>query len=359
MLSKEDIIPFVSIIIPTYNSEDTFQACLESIFNQDYPKDRFEVIAVDGYSNDSSVKIAEKFPVKVLMERRKTASAARRTGIENATGEFIALIDADCTAAKDWLTKLIEVFCLDEKIAAVGGPNTFDPTLSELSKVVASMTKIQTFVGGTRIGRNAKEIVFTDSTNSCNSAYRKSMVLEVGNFLPDVIGGEELELDWRLANAGYLIASTPHAKINHHKKFTWNNFRIWMYRMGISRACTTKLRGFEALKRRRLSPVSPPAVLLAAAAPVIMMGVAGLIVAGFADIFIAEFLLAGYGALTMFTMVSVYMDLKSLKGGVLSSALQIIGHAEFIYGWWRFFIKEHKSIAGLNPKKWRITYEKL
>lgn len=338
-------IPFVSIIIPTYNSEETMEACLKSIFNLDYNEDKYEVIVVDGYSKDRTLDISKKFPVKILMEKRKTRAAACKNGVENARGEYVALTDSDCTVASDWLSKLIEVFYMDEKIAAVGGPNTFDPSLSELSRIVASMTKIQTFIGGTRIGRNPKEVVFTDSTNGCNSVYKKLIVLEVGNFFPDVVGAEELELEWRLANAGFKIAFTPNAKIIHHKKFTWKSFRIWMYRMGISRACTTKLRGVEALKCRRLSPVSPPTVLLAAAVPIIWLGVLGLMATKAIGFFIAELLLIGYGAITVFTAVAIYRDSKSIRGGLLSILLQIIGHAEFILGWWKYMVERHESIA--------------
>lgn len=337
--------PLVSIIIPTYNSEQTIEACLKTIFDLDYPKDRYEVIIVDGFSKDKTLEIAKIFPVKILTEKRKTRSAACMTGIENAKGEYIALTDSDCTVAKDWLSMLTKALSIDKKIAAVGGPNDFDPTLSELSKIITSLTKVRTFVGGTRIGLSTENICFTNSTNGCNSAYRKSSILEVGNFIPEVVGAEELELEWRLSNAGYKIVFTPEAKIIHHKKFTWKSFKIWMYRMGISRACTTKLRWFEALKLRRLSPVSPPTVLLASAIPIIWLGIFGFLMINPFGFAIAETLLIFYGIMTIFTAVSVYIDMRDIKGAFLSMPLQIIGHIMFIYGWWEYFLKDYKSIT--------------
>ena len=51
----------VSIIIPTKNNGDILEKCLASIQNLDYPKDRYEVIIVDGHSTDDTVEIAEKY----------------------------------------------------------------------------------------------------------------------------------------------------------------------------------------------------------------------------------------------------------------------------------------------------------
>ncbi len=56
----------VSIIIPTKNNGDILEKCLASIQNLDYPKDRYEVIVVDGHSTDDTVEIAEKYGCKVV-----------------------------------------------------------------------------------------------------------------------------------------------------------------------------------------------------------------------------------------------------------------------------------------------------
>lgn len=58
--------PSISVIIPTYNSEKVLKSCLESIKGQDYPKERIEVIVVDGGSQDTTTKIAQSFGARVL-----------------------------------------------------------------------------------------------------------------------------------------------------------------------------------------------------------------------------------------------------------------------------------------------------
>ena len=96
--------------------------CLASIQNLDYPKDRYEVIIVDGHSTDDTVEIAEKYGCKVVYEDVGTRGDGCNIGVKNAKGEYIAFTDADCVAQKDWLKNLIKQFTM-KKIASAGDPN--------------------------------------------------------------------------------------------------------------------------------------------------------------------------------------------------------------------------------------------
>jgi glycosyltransferase involved in cell wall biosynthesis len=58
--------PKVSIIVASYNNQETIGECLKSILAQNYPPDAFEVIVMDGGSKDNTIKIAEQFPIKVV-----------------------------------------------------------------------------------------------------------------------------------------------------------------------------------------------------------------------------------------------------------------------------------------------------
>jgi len=107
--------PKVSVIIPVRNGAKKLTQCLEAVLAQSYePK---EVIVVDGHSSDDTVKVASKFPVKVLYEDYHTRAGGCQVGIENAEGEYIAFTDADCIPGKDWLANLIKEF--DDGIAGL------------------------------------------------------------------------------------------------------------------------------------------------------------------------------------------------------------------------------------------------
>ena len=99
--------PFISIIVPVYNGENIIGACLKSLLAQDYPKDKYEVIAVDNNSKDKTADIIKEYSVHYLFESKVQGSyAARNTGVRHAKGEILAFTDADCVADKGWLKKV-------------------------------------------------------------------------------------------------------------------------------------------------------------------------------------------------------------------------------------------------------------
>lgn len=119
----DESLPFVSVVIPTFNRKELLEKCLNSIFNVDYPRFRFEVIVVDGGSTDGTMLMVQrKFPmVKFIVEKRKGRSLARNIGWKNAKGQIVAYTDDDCVVDQNWLRSLICNFDSKE-IGGVGGP---------------------------------------------------------------------------------------------------------------------------------------------------------------------------------------------------------------------------------------------
>lgn len=88
----------ISIIIPVYNSNKYLEKCIESIRMQSYSN--FEIVLVDDGSTDGSEKICEQFAeldarIKCIHQKNSGTSAARNTGMKNATGEYIMFMDND------------------------------------------------------------------------------------------------------------------------------------------------------------------------------------------------------------------------------------------------------------------------
>lgn len=106
-------------MIPTYNSSRSLADCLNSIYAQQYPREKLEVLVIDAGSNDSTRKIASSMGVKKILENPlKTGEAGKAVGIDAACGEIIALIDSDnILEGNDWLESMIapfadpDVFC--------------------------------------------------------------------------------------------------------------------------------------------------------------------------------------------------------------------------------------------------------
>lgn len=103
-----NILPTVSIVIPTYNEERNIKKCLQSIFKQDYPKRLLEVILVDNYSEDKTVEIARKYQVVILMNKIKDTQVSKMVGFNKAKGELLYYMDADLEfKSKDYLKKMV------------------------------------------------------------------------------------------------------------------------------------------------------------------------------------------------------------------------------------------------------------
>ncbi|MBP9773979.1 MAG: glycosyltransferase family 2 protein [Candidatus Peribacteraceae bacterium] len=112
----------ISVVIPAYNEERYIWPCLESILMFANP-DLLEIIVVDNASTDRTAELAEKFPgVRVVYEPRKGTSFARQRGLEEATGDYIAFIDADSMIPAHWFTIVRHVFTSDPGLVCLSGP---------------------------------------------------------------------------------------------------------------------------------------------------------------------------------------------------------------------------------------------
>ena len=116
-----DNFPGISIIIPMRNEERYIARCLESIINQDYPRELIEVIVVDGGSTDSSIEIVEKLVkeylnIKLMGGPRVNCPAAMNIGIRNAMGELISKVDAHGYIASDFLRMSTKYLSKEEEI---------------------------------------------------------------------------------------------------------------------------------------------------------------------------------------------------------------------------------------------------
>lgn len=104
----EEALPFVSVIVPVYNAEGMVGDCIESLLNQDYPKDRYEIIIVDNDSTDGTAEVIRRYPVKYMMEREMhTCFAAEDTGARASRGELLAFCDSDETATPSRVRTLV------------------------------------------------------------------------------------------------------------------------------------------------------------------------------------------------------------------------------------------------------------
>jgi GT2 family glycosyltransferase/glycosyltransferase involved in cell wall biosynthesis len=200
--------PFVSIVIPAYNAEDTLALCLNSIAALSYPEDLLEVFLVDNCSTDSTVAIAQKYRVTVLHESSiKSSYAARNVGIRAAQGELIAFTDADCIVTPDWLTNLMGDWD-DASIGCYSGEiEAYQP--EDIIEVFSDREGILNQKG-------TLTSVYLPYAQTANAAFRKTVFDQIGLFDPEMTSGGDADLAWRMQKTlGLKIKFVPEALVYH------------------------------------------------------------------------------------------------------------------------------------------------
>ena len=123
--------PLVSVVIPSYNSSATIASCLQSIKNQSYPN--MEVIVVDNFSSDQTVKIAEAEGAKVLSAGPERSSQVN-LGVNASRGKYVYRVDSDFVVGKEVVEECVRS-CEGRSLDGIAVHNSSDPTVSLWSKV--------------------------------------------------------------------------------------------------------------------------------------------------------------------------------------------------------------------------------
>ncbi len=126
--SDRTLRPFVTVLIPARDEEGTIRACLESVRDQTYPRDRYEVILIDDHSSDGTAGIAREmapsFPhLRIIVPQESShltgRSNALAQGIDVAKGDLFLMTDADCVVPSTWVEGTTSRFT--EGVGVVGG----------------------------------------------------------------------------------------------------------------------------------------------------------------------------------------------------------------------------------------------
>lgn len=120
--------PTITIIIATFNSAQTLSSVLESIKNQTFPKNKIEVLIVDGGSTDNTLYIVKKYNCIVIDNPKIVPVSAKLLGYSYAKGDYIIYLDADEVIENpDSLSLKYSVLEEDERVKAVIGSGYKNP----------------------------------------------------------------------------------------------------------------------------------------------------------------------------------------------------------------------------------------
>jgi len=205
---EADVFPKVSIIVASYNNEQTIEECLKSILALDYPAGNVEVIVMDGASKDETVKKAQQFPVKVF-SIRLNAPAAYNYAMKIAEHPVLGFVDSDAKVEPQWLRKLVPH--LDEPmVAGVSGSietwNVENPWAKSIGYELKNRYS--------RIGK------YTCRVATMNLLLKKEVIEEAGGWDENLPSQYDTDLGFRISAKGYKIAYEPTAICYHYNRPT-------------------------------------------------------------------------------------------------------------------------------------------
>lgn len=225
----------VSVIIVSHNGIHLLGECLDALRAQSFRD--FEVIVVDNGSTDGSVDfIREAYPeVKVIaMDKNTGFGGGNNAGIKEARGKYIALLNNDAVAHKDWLKALIE--------AAENSPEGYgmwaSKTLLYDRRDIIDTAGHLIYPDGLNVGRGKgetatgryqlEEEVFFPS--SAAALYLKKMLDDIGLFDEDFFAyGDDTELGLRARLAGWKCLFVPTAVAYHKSSMTAGRYSAFKF----------------------------------------------------------------------------------------------------------------------------------
>ncbi len=197
----------LTVLIPARNEANNIGACIQTIIQQDYPKELLEVIVIDDHSTDETAQIVQNFNlenVKVLaladfVEESNTKSFKKRAieiGLAQAKGQLILSTDADCIVPRKWLSFFASYYQAKDPVFIAAPVNFYQ------EKNLLQRFQSLDFVGMMGITGAGIHGNFMRMCNGANLAYPKHIFEKVGGFegIDHVASGDDMLLMQKIAS---------------------------------------------------------------------------------------------------------------------------------------------------------------
>lgn len=288
----------ISVICPIYNEEKYIGKCIDSILQQDYPKEDMEVLLVDGMSIDRTREIAlsysKEYPFIHLHDNpNKIVPYAMNIGIQAAKGDIIIRLDAHAIYPDNYFSELVT------KLHELNADNvgavcrTLPADDSPKCKAIAAALSSSFGMGNSYFRIGAKEIMQVDTVPF--GCYRKEVFDKIGLYDIDLIRNQDDELNARLIKNGGKIYLIPYLIVDYFARNTIKKTGKMFYQYGLYKPLVNKKLGSPATIRQFF----PLAFVL------------GLIFGLILSILIKYILISYVVVVTMYFLLALMFSLKS------------------------------------------------
>ena len=232
MLLKKEMnlmqLPLVSILLVARNEKAHLRRCLDSLAQQDYPRDRLEFLFIDGCSDDGTHALLEQgvtemkrrgYAARLLVNEKKILASGWNMGLKEARGDYVCRIDAHSGIVPSYISTGIG--CLLERghgrVAAVGGWWKHVGT-TRAGQLIASFSSCKFAVGDSPFRKRPASLCHTDT--AVYGVYRRAVFSEVGYFNEKLARNQDIVMHHRLKEAGYSFLTHPDMEITYYVRST-------------------------------------------------------------------------------------------------------------------------------------------
>jgi len=204
--------PTVSLVIPVRNEYFFIDRLVESLLNQDYPKDKMEIIFVDGESDDGTYEKLLNYQkdnphIKILKNPYRTTPYGLNIGVKNSSGELILVINGHSLYPPDYVRKNVE-YKIKSGADNVGGVlKTVPANDSKLARAIAVAMSNPFGVGNSYYRIGLSEPRYVDIVP--NGCYHRSIFEKLGYYDEDLTRAQDFEFNSRLIRNGGKILLVP------------------------------------------------------------------------------------------------------------------------------------------------------
>lgn len=216
----QSTLPFVSVLLPIRNEEKSIERCLQSVFDQDYPADRMEIIIADGRSEDQTREVIRRLQVRhpnlILIDNPgHIVPTGLNAALRAARGEIIVRVDGHTHIACDYVRECVEALQRSGADNVGGRMNAVGTT--PFGEAVAVATSSPFGVGSARFHYSEEE-EFVDTVYM--GAWRRDVFTRIGLFDEELVRDQDDEFNYRLRENGGKILLSPRIKSEYTGRST-------------------------------------------------------------------------------------------------------------------------------------------
>jgi len=293
-----DYKPYVTVIIPCRDEEKFINKCLDSIIANNYPKNRLEVLVVDGMSDDRTQRIVKEYVqnysyIRLLNNPKKITPCGLNIGIKNSKGELVLWMSAHNEYEKEYISKCVK-YLKKFNADAVGGIIKTRPRKDNLTEKSICTAMSHPFGVGKSIHKiGSKDPQWADT--AFGVCYKREIFEKIGTFNEKLVRGQDMEFSLRLKKAGLKTLLSPDIVSYYYPRTEFKSFIKHNFTNGVWAILPFKYSSIMPVSWRHLVP---------------FVFVSSIIIMGVLSIFFQTFFWLFLSIIGLYFLVNIYFSTK-------------------------------------------------